>query len=344
MAVVFDKLLNKLLSHSHIVELDTRYLVKAGLVGGQTAIGGLGVTDILSLQGTSGNGTLTSPAIQALVGNNGATTALTILNNGNVGIGTTGPGAKLEVYQSSQGNTTIPFQVKNPSILNDNTAVGIGFNTGVIAKGAIIYNRNSYSWGIGDIVFAINGIGDNTTAASLSDAKMVIKKTGNVGIGVTDPDTKLEVFGSTGLKISFDATDNAIFAVDTNGDLTISPSGTKMVLAGGLTTSGAVIATPDEITATGEGVAASVATVNTEVTTNGDSDLDNVTLANGTSGQIKHIYCVVEGNAADTWKITPATMCGGTQITFAGVGEGCTLIYADNEGWVATANNGGTIS
>ena len=101
---------------------------------------------------------------------------------------------------------------------------------------------------------------------------------------------------------------------------------------------------PDEITATSAGVAASISTINTEVTTNGDSDLDNVTLANGLTGQIKHIYCVVEGNASDTWKITPATMCGGTQITFAGVGEGCTLVYADSEGWVVTANNGGTIT
>jgi len=101
---------------------------------------------------------------------------------------------------------------------------------------------------------------------------------------------------------------------------------------------------PDEITATSEGVAASLVTKNTEVTTNGDSDLDNVTLANGTSGQIKCIYCVVEGNAADTWKITPATMCNGTQITFSGAGEGCTLKYVDNEGWVVVGNNGGTIT
>jgi len=105
-----------------------------------------------------------------------------------------------------------------------------------------------------------------------------------------------------------------------------------------------IAGTPDEITATSEGVAASLTTLNTEVTTNGDIDLDNVTLANGTSGQRKNIYCVVEGNAGDTWKITPATMVGGTQITFAGAGEGCTLVYADNEGWVVVGNNGGTIS
>ena len=102
--------------------------------------------------------------------------------------------------------------------------------------------------------------------------------------------------------------------------------------------------TPDEITADSGGTAASVETLVTEVTTNGDSDLDNVTLANGVSGQVKIIHCVAEGNAADTWKITPATFLGGTQITFSGVGEGCILVYADNEGWVVVGNNGGTIS
>jgi hypothetical protein len=102
---------------------------------------------------------------------------------------------------------------------------------------------------------------------------------------------------------------------------------------------------PDAITATSAGVAASILTPTTEVTTNDDNDLDNVTLANGTSGQIKHIYCVASF-AGDTWKVTPATMLGGTQITFGdnSVGTGCTLVYADNEGWIVIGNNGGTIA
>ena len=74
----------------------SQYAFLAGRAGGQTLIGGTGVTDILKLQGTSGDGTLTSPAIQLLVGNAGVTTAITVLNNGNVGIGTT-PKAKLDV-------------------------------------------------------------------------------------------------------------------------------------------------------------------------------------------------------------------------------------------------------
>lgn len=116
-------------------------------------------------------------------------------------------------------------------------------------------------------------------------------------------------------------------------------------VSGPLTFTGRLIATPENITITSEGVAASVVTPSTEVTTNGDSDLDNVTLANGANGQMKIIFCVAEGNAADTWKITPANMIGGTQITFSGVGEGCILIYdASFPGWIVIGNNGGTIA
>lgn len=75
----------------------TQYPFLAGRAGGQTLIGGTAVADILKLQGTSGNGTLTSPAIQLLVGNAGATVGATVLNNGNVGIGTTTPGSSLDV-------------------------------------------------------------------------------------------------------------------------------------------------------------------------------------------------------------------------------------------------------
>ena len=58
----------------------------AGKSGGQTLIGGTGVTDKLVLQGTSGNGTVTSTALQVNVGNNGNLTALTIANNGQLTI------------------------------------------------------------------------------------------------------------------------------------------------------------------------------------------------------------------------------------------------------------------
>ena len=73
--------------------------------------------------------------------------------------------------------------------------------------------------------------GDDFTVDT--DKLVVEGDTGNVGIGVTDPDTPLEVLNAGNqLKLSFDGTDNTIFAVDTNGDMTITPSGTQIIVAG----------------------------------------------------------------------------------------------------------------
>lgn len=105
---------------------------------------------------------------------------------------------------------------------------------------------------------------------------------------------------------------------------------------------------PDAITAvSGAGTAASIATVVTEITTNGDSDEDNVTLAAGVDGQIKMFSVVAVGNVADSIKITPASLIGGSQITFAAnpLGLGCIMVYDSGvAGWIIVGNNGGTVS
>jgi len=70
---------------------------------------------------------------------------------------------------------------------------------------------------------------DNLTFKTNSDIRMVIEQDGNVGIGVGDPDTQLEVFNAgTQLKLSYNGSDAATFAVDDNGYLTITPSGGLM--------------------------------------------------------------------------------------------------------------------
>lgn len=74
----------------------TIYALLAGRAGGQTAIGGTGTTDGITIQTTSGVGAAGAD-IHFLVGNNGATEAMTILNNGNVGIGTDAPDKELHV-------------------------------------------------------------------------------------------------------------------------------------------------------------------------------------------------------------------------------------------------------
>jgi len=77
----------------------------AGVAGGQTLIGGTGANDALALQGTSASGNSGSQkALRLLAGDGGATEALTILHNGNVGIGKTAPAYLVQV---GSGATTV---------------------------------------------------------------------------------------------------------------------------------------------------------------------------------------------------------------------------------------------
>ncbi len=89
----------------------TGYFLLAGRTGGQLGIGGLAVTDTLGLQGTAGNGTLASPAIQFKVGNNGGTVAGTFLNNGSLGLGVAAPTAVLHLKAGTVTAGTGPLKL-----------------------------------------------------------------------------------------------------------------------------------------------------------------------------------------------------------------------------------------
>ena len=71
-----------------------------------------------------------------------------------------------------------------------------------------------------------------------SNTHMLFVDAGNnqVGINVSDPDAALEVLQGSGnqLKLSFDGTDNTTFSTDTNGFMTVTPSGGLFAVAGQL--------------------------------------------------------------------------------------------------------------
>ena len=157
-----------------------------------------------------------------------------IISQGNVGIGTTGPITKLNIASSeatTYSSTTIPALASRYLFLQndsatDDTFVGLSFQnaraTGSSASGWIGLTDTSSA--NGSLVFGLRN------DASYAE-KMRITSDGNVGIGVTDPDTRLEVFNAGNqLKLSFDATDNATFGVDTSGNLTITPSGSNFII------------------------------------------------------------------------------------------------------------------
>jgi hypothetical protein len=68
-------------------------------------VGGTTTTSPLTFKTTSGVGT-TGADMHFLVGNNGATEAMTILNNGNVGIGIASPATSLHVHYSGSAGTS----------------------------------------------------------------------------------------------------------------------------------------------------------------------------------------------------------------------------------------------
>lgn len=132
---------------------------------------------------------------------------------------------------------------------------------------------------------------------------------------------------------------------DNNGDnmLEIGAHGT-ITMGGTSGEGGSLIYSFEDLTIDTAGTAASVVTVLTIITTDGDGNEDDATLGDGVKGQVKIFIIAVEGAGGDTWKITPANLNGGSKISFDGViGDGCTMIF-DGTSWTIIGNTGGTIS
>jgi hypothetical protein len=173
----------------------TQYALLAGRTGGQTLIGGSGVTDVLKLQGTSGNWTSTSPAIQMLVGNNGGTTAMTVLNNGKIGIG---------------GDPSANYLLR-------------------VVGGISMASGNGLDWANGNA--KISNLGYDLAFFTYSSGiteKLRITSAGNVGINTTTPTAKLQIKGAgTTTGVNFQTLNSAGTALVTgldNGNVGIGVS------------------------------------------------------------------------------------------------------------------------
>jgi hypothetical protein len=147
-------------------------------------------------------GTQTNPAIRFRTNvygvANGLINALTILSNGNVGIGTTSPDAVLETSTSATGNT-VGALLTNTNGAGTADSVSLSFGLGRSADGYIrpvdaIKLLKEQQWtGTASTVDA--ALVFSTVADETVSEQMRITSAGNVGIGTTSPDTKLMVSG-----------------------------------------------------------------------------------------------------------------------------------------------------
>ena len=110
---------------------------------------------------------------------------LSILNNGNVGIGTTGPGYKLEVSGGTNGGGVADLArlTSAGNTVGDEAGLAFGLSGATTGRISNYYQVSGY------------GLKFYTWNASALTAQMVIDKTGNVGIGTTTPVSIAEIQG-----------------------------------------------------------------------------------------------------------------------------------------------------
>ncbi|MHC5093629.1 MAG: hypothetical protein ACYSO2_06985 [Planctomycetota bacterium] len=121
------------------------------------------------------------------------TDKMTILSGGNVGIGTTSPGAKLQIGSA----TFAPNSNLTSNLLQIKSLSGFAYLT--IGNGD---SANSTSYIGGASGFTV--VGSVTDAGVLSE-HMRITNTGNVGIGTTSPNSKLQINVGTDQNIGFNS-------------------------------------------------------------------------------------------------------------------------------------------
>ena len=142
---------------------------------------------VMHVDGSAGLGQLKTLTNHALMFATNDTERMRITSGGNVGIGTTSPSAKLQVYSGASVTDYITFNVGDGS----NTLSYIPY----VATG----DYNSLSYGGGSLLFNTAGsrltIGtQNGTAIQFGPTNTLIS--GNVGIGTSSPSTKLDVVGA----------------------------------------------------------------------------------------------------------------------------------------------------
>jgi hypothetical protein len=139
--------------------------------------GTLTATGTQTLSGTTTISSITSAAATALTLKSAGTTAITVDTSQNVGIGTTSPDAKLSIKNPNVSGAQTVFTVLGATSAVDLFAMTANQTTDVVALGT------NYA---GNLAFNTN-----------STERMRIDSSGNVGIGQTSPNARLEALSST---------------------------------------------------------------------------------------------------------------------------------------------------
>jgi len=185
-------------------------------------IGGTSTTQTLIHKTTTGIGVSGADHIFQ-VGNNGATEAMRILNDGKVGIGTTGPVGSLHINGGVTGGKTESLVLGNNGTTDGSgTALYMGYKVpGLGLYGArILQTGNPTLTRSTDLSFQIHGSPADNLDSSWNTPLFIQRDTSNVGIGTTAPDQKLDVRG----EISIFGSSASLARLRLRGFYTASPA------------------------------------------------------------------------------------------------------------------------
>ncbi len=130
--------------------------------------------------------------------------------NGSVGIGTNAPSTFLEIEKSQ--NSTTALRIENPNVgtsagVQLELAIGgtaggsLGVSNPLSASFGVIAASDTYLFTTDDLAFAAGTSGViKFGIGAIPDEKMRIQANGNVGIGITNPGTSLDVNGAANLR------------------------------------------------------------------------------------------------------------------------------------------------
>lgn len=145
----------------------------------------------------------TAGELQLLVRDNASLPILAVEDIGRVGIGTSSPGAALEIRGVAGGPTFSERITKESNIANE--LIGIGFGSqqaSSVVKSGIVHERISAN-GTGKLHFLNDNSVDANDVAT-TETRMTIDQNGNLGLGTTSPSQHLHVISPSNGDLTWD--------------------------------------------------------------------------------------------------------------------------------------------
>jgi len=199
----------------------------SSIIGGvefRNAVSGGSTFTVGHATATSASATLNVVDAANLIMKTNDTERLRIDSSGNVGIGTSSPGAKLNAVVAYSAGTIVP-SLKLATVGGYNTGSGTAIDFGqdqdtysTWVTGRVASPRTAASWG-GSLTFSTN---DDSSATALVE-RMRLDSSGNVGIGTSSATQRLSVKGTnstagqTGADVTMDVYDDSTGGIDVGG-------------------------------------------------------------------------------------------------------------------------------